>query len=264
MKHFRRYRRYQTSGMTKRIRNAISALLALLCITGCAGDDRGKPITDDTASGEVTAVPADVGIYSDAYSPGEIMDYFFEVAFGSEYGTSSDRLCRWVSEIHYEIIGDCTESDRELMDYLFETLNSIDGFPGIRAARFGERVNFKIYFVTRDELYEMFEYANEDCTGMSEYSWRTETCEIFEARAAIDCEETYERESTICEEILQSMGIGNDSMSYQNSVFFQGTCLYKRPSSLDIAVVELLYSPALSVGMTKAEAIPVAASALRW
>lgn len=252
--------------MTKRIRNAISALLALLCIsiTGCAGGDRGKPITDDTASGEVTAVPADVGIYSDAYSPGEIMDYFFEVAFGSEYGTSSDRLCRWVSEIHYEIIGDCTESDRELMDYLFETLNSIDGFPGIRAARFGERVNFKIYFVTRDELCEMFEYANEDCTGMSEYSWRTETCEIFEARAAIDCEETYERESTICEEILQSMGIGNDSMSYQNSVFFQGTCLYKRLSSLDIAVVELLYSPALSVGMTKAEAIPVAASALRW
>lgn len=247
----------------KKICSIAALLLSLSLFFGCSEiADTGRDVGADSETSSDTA--DDGKIFSEEYSPGEIMDYFFEVAFGSEYGSSSDRLCRWSKEVLYEVNGDCTDDDRELMQYLFDTLNGIDGFPGIREPKFGEKANFTVSFVTRDEICEMFEYADETCAGMSEYTWLTDTCEIISARAAIDCEEVYERESTICEEILQAMGIGNDSLLYQNSVFFQGMCLYKKPSSLDIAVIKLLYSPMLTLGMTKAEAVPVAATALRW
>lgn len=246
-------------------------LSVLLCsCTYFSATDRDPDVSNadsssDTVSSYVDpAAPEDGGLSLKSDSAGQILDYFSEIAFGSEFGDSTEKLCRWESEIFYTVTGECRDEDIELIGILVDRLNSIEGFPQMREAAFNETANFEIMFITRSEITELFDEANENCAGMSEYHWYTDTCEIFKARAAIDCYEEDERLSTICEEILQSLGLAKDSYAHRDSVFYQGKCIYSRPSDLDYAMVELLYHPKLKTGMSRYEAITAAAGLLKW
>ena len=61
------------------------------------------------------------------------------------------------------------------------------------------------------------------------------------------------RAGVICEEIIQSLGLSNDSYTYPDSIFYQGYSEISWPSELDWTLVELLYHPALRLGMTADE-----------
>lgn len=222
-----------------------------------------SPVTEEGAS-SVTDTPDEGDLSIKSESSGTILDYFAAVAFDSEFGESSRRVTRWESEIVYSVTGSPTEKDLELIGILVERLNTIEGFPGIREAGDENEVNFEIMFIPRTEIMESFEHATDACKGMSEFHWYTDDYVIYRARAAIDCDEVQERESTICEEILQSLGIAMDSFLHKDSVFYQGTCVYKRPSELDWTIVQLLYHPKMQTGMTKTDAICTAASILKW
>jgi len=238
--------------------------LAAVLFCGCVSTDTPPKETESTDSGTVVETEEDTRIVSDDYTAGEIMDYFAEVAFGSEFGESSGRVCRWNSPIKYTVTGSPTQADLELLSILCDRLNQIEGFPGISYTDKAKNANFTVMFISGEELMEEFEHASESCVGMSEFMWYTSSAEIFTARAAIDCNEVKERESTICEEFLQSLGLAMDSYAHPNSVFYQGVCTYSRPSELDYIMVELLYSPALTTGMPKDEALKTAVDLLKW
>lgn len=248
----------------------LSVLLLSVLLCSCVGSgDPANTAESETVAGTTTeyndpAAPADGGIFIDSATAGEILDYFVEVAFGSEFGTPSERLCRWSEKIFYTVTGSPTDSDLALIGELTERLNEIEGFPGIEVADSAAVANFEIMFIPRSEIIEKFDDATEACAGMSEYRWYTDSCEIFGARAAIDSEETEERNSTICEEILQALGLARDSYEHRDSVFYQGKCVYNRPSELDWTLVRILYNPKLNVGMSRYEAIPAAAGILAW
>ncbi len=228
-------------------------------LTGSTAESSAKSSAESSAEN-----PEDGLISVDNETAGTVLDYFAEIAFASEYGTSPGRVCRWEDEIVYEVTGTPTETDLELIDYLTGELNSIEGFPGIREKGTGDRANFKIMFISQGEILEEFEDAPEGCTGMSQFNWETDTCRIISAKAAISNTEVEERESTVCEEILQSLGLAMDSHAHPDSVFYQGRCVYKRPSKLDFTIVKLLYNPALDTGMPKSDAISAAANLLPW
>ena len=198
------------------------------------------------------------------YSPGEILDYFHEVALDSEFGVSEHRLCRWESHIWYTVEGDATDDDLALIDELCVRLNSIPGFPGISKAIIPATADFTVSFVAREKIPEMFDAADENCVGMAEYSWDIETGEIISARAAITSDLIEERESTVCEEFLQALGPANDSYEHINSVFYEGKTLVPRPCDLDWAVMTLLYSPKLSTGASEELAMAQAATVVAW
>ncbi len=256
--------------MTDLFKILISVLLVLSVLCSCGGD----PAPVDTAESEKgtkptteyndPAAPEDGGITASSATGGEILDYFAEVAFGSEFGSSSERLCRWEKEIMYTVIGSPTDADLALIAELAEKLSGIEGFPGICKADDAEDANFEIMFISRTEIMEQFKDATDACTGMSEYNWSTDNCEILGARAAIDTAATDERNSTICEEILQALGLAKDSYKHLDSVFYQGKCVYQRPSELDWTLVRVLYHPELRVGMSRYEAITAAAGILKW
>lgn len=246
-----------------RVFKTILLLTLILSLTSCSIIT--NRIISDVSDTVVEIDPEDgSGVAVKAETPGTMLDYFAEIAFDSEYGTSAGKLCRWETEILYKITGDATENDLELIDYLCETLNGIEGFPGIREAKNADTANFEIMFVSRDTIAKEFEHATDACTGMCEFSWTTDTYRIVSARAAIDSAETSERNSTICEEILQSMGLPNDSYTHRDSVFYEGRCVYNRPSELDFAMIRLLYHPSLRCGMTKKEALASAVDILQW
>ena len=181
----------------------LSAVLALLLTVSCAYLPNESPDDAVTTAVITDAVTEEPGIAVEGKTAGVVLDYFAEIAFGSEYGDSSGRLCRWTDTVIYRVTGEPTEDDLELVAYLCEKLNGIEGFPGIKEAGVFDSPNFEIMFVPRSAIVEEFSHATETCVGMSEYSWNTGTYEIIGARAAIDSAATEERNSTICEEFLE-------------------------------------------------------------
>lgn len=243
----------------------LSAVLLLCVLVSCTPSPDSPP----AESGAVTSytdpmAPEGGGVAVEGKSAGVVLDYFAQIAFGSEYGNSTEKLCRWEKPVVYKVTGEPTDKDLELIGTLCDKLNCIEGFPGISEAGVFDEANFEVMFISRGEIVEQFPDATEACVGMSEYRWLTESCEIISARAAIDKAETEERASTVCEEFLQAMGLAKDSYSHADSVFYQGKCVYSRPSALDWGMVELLYHPALRGGMSRYEAITAAAGILAW
>lgn len=247
----------------KSITAAVFAMAMILALTSCAAILSNLPPSEITEIHTETE-PAEPRIVHDVASPGEILDYFNEVAIGSEYGESADVLCKWTKKIKYAVDGSATEDDLALIADLCDRLNEIEGFPGIRKTSNADKADFVISFVSKETLKNMFDAAESGCAGMAEYSWDSATGEIISARAAIDEAIEDERASTICEEFLQALGPACDSYKYVDSVFYESTSFVPNPSELDWVVMEILYSPALDAGMTRNQALSAAAELVEW
>lgn len=217
------------------------------------------------ASPERTFEAPENPVAIDNVSPGAILDFFSEVAIGSEYGKSADMLCKWTHRVRYHLKGDVTDGDRELIGRICERLNAIEGFPGIYETQSELLADLTVSFVTHEELMASApEEASERCTGLASYEWDESSGEIIRALALVDSTLTAERASTLCEEFLQSLGPARDSYAFPNSVFYQGYTLTPFPTELDFALLEIMYSPRLEAGMSRAEALSRAAALLAW
>jgi hypothetical protein len=99
---------------------------------------------------------------------------------------------------------------------------------------------------------------------MAQYEWDGETGEIISARCAIDSALGADRQNTICEEFLQSLGPAQDSYMFSESAFYEGYTLMPFPADVDFAVMALLYSTRIPSGTPRLEAISLAAQLLDW
>ena len=243
---------------------AVIAALALVCalLSSCALLE-AVGIGFAPEDGEKKATP-DGKIAVTNVTPGTLLDYFSDVAIGSEYGESAEIVCKWTKTVRYYVAGEPTKEDFDLLGRLCERLNEIDGFPGIYETSFKTSADLTVYFVSREELIGMFQNADESCSGMASYEWESGTGRIISAKCAIDRELTADRACTTCEEFLQALGPARDSYMFPNSVFYQGMTLTPFPLDLDFAVMELLYSPSLPAGTPRVDAMSIAATLVKW
>jgi len=68
---------------------------------------------------------------------------------------------------------------------------------------------------------------------------------------AIDEISQQERSHLIREELTQSLGIMNDSYSFEDSIFYQGWTDTINYLPIDRTIISLLYDPRLKSGMTQ-------------
>lgn len=227
---------------------ALTACL-LLCLHGCTT----APTSAD--AGYITA---------EGYTAEEILSYFSEVTFGSEYGGYRGTVCKWAGEIRLWLTGSFTEEDSSVLYDLIDRLNGIDGFPGIGYAASEEDANFILRFVTQGDLTHHFGENAENACGMSCYTWQKATGEILSAEAGVACNISPRdaKSSVICEELLQSLGLASDTFTHPESVFYEGYNASPRPSEIDWALVTLLYNENISPGMAYGDAMDEAAALL--
>ena len=244
------------------LRAALSAILAASLALLCSCALFGSKNAPDEKKQAVEAPKDPIALKN--VSAGKILDFFADVAIGSEYGESGDVVCKWTKRVKFFIKGDATDEDRELIARLCEELNGIEGFPGIEEVSAETSATMTVSFVSRDEIVKGFEHADADCSGMAEYQWDGETGAIRSARCAIDSALGADRANTVCEEFLQALGPAKDSLMFTESVFYQGYTLMPFPSELDFAVVRMLYSPRIPAGTDRLTAISLAAQLLEW
>lgn len=217
--------------------------------------DEPEPVPDPEPEPE----PEKPGQWLENYTNEEVLSYFMSVAYQSEYGGARDHNARWTSPIKYSVSGSPQEGDLETLKTLTDRLNEIEGFPGISEAENESEVNMEIYFVSMNDFSKYVSSARGNFWGYANIWWTndengnngkiTDTVVLL----ADEIPTRLERDSIIYEEVLQSLGLLQDTYDYYESVFYQDSNYQGEPAPIDWALVEILYSPRMITGASSAE-----------
>ena len=123
-------------------------------------------------------------LYNEKYTVEDVIEYFNEVVLDVEYATGDGDFTlvqKWDIPLYYEMTGENTEKDWEVLQDFFEELNEIKGFPGIYQATDENPANVNIGFYEYDAFYDaMGEVVNyEDADGAVQFWYGTETNDIY-------------------------------------------------------------------------------------
>lgn len=210
-------------------------LLLGLCLVGC--DDEAVPI------------------YSD-----EEIAYFAEIAFGTEGGNPGDTLVvrKWRGDVRIRITGFPSERQVETVENVGRELADLTDGVDIAVLERGSDAasQAEILFVTHDSMAALLGDRPDGNYGVFTY-WHDEDDVIYRGRAII----AYDRGSQelldhiIREEFTQMLGLGQDSWTYEESIFYQGYSEVLEFLPVDRNVIRMLYDRRLSPGMPRSEAL---------
>ena len=248
-------------------------LLLSLVLTGCLAPQEVPeaivpttqastlPITEPTTlpATEPATEPAETepeaqSLYIPGVSVEDVIRYFNEVCLDAEFVNSGDpsRLQRWEEPIYYDINGDPTQEDLEVLRSFVEWLNGIEGFPGMYEAASPMEARLDIHFT---DSQSMVKILGENFAGMdggvtfwyqSDIIYRGTICYLSTIHQ-------YTRNSVILEEIYNGLGPVQDTDLRPDSIIYSG---FSEPQSLtpiDELLLRLLYHPQMQCGMSASE-----------
>ncbi|MCH8028365.1 MAG: DUF2927 domain-containing protein [Candidatus Dadabacteria bacterium] len=196
-----------------------------------------------------------VGTGVGRYSGAEI-GYFFEVACGSEFGSSTPRIRKWMGRVRVAAEGSPTPEDLSVLEAVAGEVNRITGLELVVFDPVSP--NVVVYFVpeSRFKYYEP-NYVPKNYGFM--WAWWRGSGEIYKARVMISTTGITQsaRSHLIREELTQALGLMNDSWRYMDSVFYQGWMEVTEYSQHDRAVIEILYNKLITPGMTRERVIEI-------
>lgn len=198
-------------------------------------------------SGKITAA---------GYSSDDIVNYFCEVALGAEYGDASKNVIKWTSPVYYTITGEATEADMQLLNSLIASINLVPGFPGMYEAGESSEANLTINFVSYDG---MVSAAGDSYNGFVNLWWSDYLISNGTIYYRTDLAQDL-RNAVIVEELCQGLGLLNDTYNYPESIFYQYHTDTSWPTTLDWALIQLLYRSEITPGMDESAVRAAAAS----
>jgi hypothetical protein len=217
--------------------------------------------TEETAAPIETTVetePAHSELFIPFVTPEEMVTYFNEVCLDAEFVNSGNAsvLQRWENPIYYQIYGDPTDLDLQILNNMCQWLNTIDGFPGIYETAETWQENYSIYFCTQDELINRMgdEYYGVD--GAFTF-WYNDNI-IYDCTVCIRTDLDQEvRNSVILEELYNSLGPAQDTNLRQESIIYAGYSIPQALHPIDEVILKLLYHPDLLIGMDARDCEPI-------
>ncbi len=183
----------------------------------------------------------------------EEIDYFTEIAFGAEFGTSSPLLRRWRLDAgpRIRINGSPSPGDLLVLDSVIVEI-------------VGDYASVEMHFVPEASFRGILPQAPPGNIGIAWVWWDPADDYLFESVVLISTDESEPRRAhVIREEITQMLGLLQDSFLYPRSVFYQGPSFVGEYLPIDRAVIEILYRPELTVGTPLLESAQVARTLLR-
>lgn len=211
---------------------------------GC--DLQKLEITENIADTSINnSTPPSNTIYSN-----QGLEYFFEIAFGAEYGTPTTVLHKWVNNIRIKVNGSPTSEDISTLNQVIAELNSMMG--GISLSIVSNDSNVEIYFTTIDQFPSIEPNYVPGNWGFF-YIWWDSSGAVNRGKILISTDKPnqQERSHLIREELTQSIGLMNDSFRYQQSIFYQGWTNTLSYAPIDCEIIQLLYDHRLKSGMTQ-------------
>ncbi|MDX2096633.1 MAG: DUF2927 domain-containing protein [Leptolyngbyaceae cyanobacterium bins.59] len=182
------------------------------------------------------------------------LNYFMEIALGSEFATSSQRRIRkWAGPIRIKVTGTPTEQDRATLRAVIAELNRLIDKPSSNVSlELSEtNPNMEIIFAPEPQFQSYEPSYRPVNMGFFWTQWNNHV--ITRARILISTTGVTqeERSHLIREELTQSLGLMQDSYADPESIFYQGWTATTRYTRQDEAIIRMLYNPAIKPGMTQ-------------
>ena len=187
----------------------------------------------------------------------QAMEYFQEIAFGSEWGKSDFPIRKWNTDPRVKVFGNPSEKD---MGALKDTINDINTLQDhIELRLVDKNPNIKIYFVPLEDFDQYVDNPKEGNWGLFYYWWESGSYVVDEAEILISTDKPTQqaRQHLVREELTQTLGLPRDSYSYPKSMFFQDYTTVTEYTTLDKMLIQMLYEDQIKAGMTPKEAIEV-------
>ncbi len=193
-----------------------------------------------------------------------VLAYFSEIAFADEGEGTIGVARKWIKPIYYEIYGTADEVDVAVIRWTADYLNSINGFPGMFRATATNKANVKFYFGNLTFVQTALGVTDNTVQSCTRLFYNADDYRIQLSKVGIVTDTTSRavRNSLILEEILQMVGLNQNSLNYPQSLFYKANAIPQVPDELDLALVRLLYSPVIKGGMNKADGVTAAADVL--
>lgn len=186
----------------------------------------------------------------------EAIEYFLEVALGSEYGNADKAIAKWQGEVRLFLAGEDILPVKQEMDRVVKELNQLMKTVKIRVVSQESQANL-ILFLGSKENYEKYEpkVARYNDLGFF-YTYPNDQKVIERGSLYIDTERMQANDTRfhfLREELTQCLGLMNDSHKYPDSIFYQKWSLTSEFSAMDKQLIEMLYLPQVKTGMTASQ-----------
>ncbi|MBR4290654.1 MAG: DUF2927 domain-containing protein [Oscillospiraceae bacterium] len=194
--------------------------------------------------------------YAKGVSEDQIIAHFNKVVLGieSNAGASETSLVqKWENPISYRIEGMPSRQDAQTLNKLTKQLNTIEGFPGIQAAKALEQ-NLTIYFLKDADYKTQFSHVMDE---ESKYGivqmWCNDSNGIYSGRIGYHQEASQElRDLLIPEKLVEMLGISEVTVQKEITTDLKPKTIIDL-SDLDWSVIKLLYNPRIHNGMNADE-----------
>ncbi|MBT4492196.1 MAG: DUF2927 domain-containing protein [Gammaproteobacteria bacterium] len=189
------------------------------------------------------------------YSTDEL-NYFREVAFGSEHESITEKIRKWTSDVNIRIEGDPSAEDLVAVKSIAEQINSLQDQVHLSIGYFD--TSLVIQFAPQSRFEQLHTKYRRGNPGFFFVAWIEE--EIYRGTILIDTEDTNQavRNALITEELTQALGLMNTSNRYSNSIFNDDHILPELGlSDMDETMLKMLYRPAIIPGMDVTEAMEI-------
>ncbi|NIK72783.1 hypothetical protein FHS56_000269 [Thermonema lapsum] len=200
------------------------------------------------------------------YTQEEIVDYFVEVALGSEYGNEDKRIKKWKKEIRYHIMGN---PHPEYLAELGRVIDELHKLTGLSFTEVKKRrdANLVIVFGSAENYIDIEpqakKYTDENWglffsryNGLGEIYNATMYVDVFRAKGN-------EVKHILREELTQLLGLMRDSYRYKESIFYQPWTNVTEYAPIDRALLRLLYHPDMPMNANEEVARQAATQIIR-
>lgn len=254
------------------MKKLLAILLALLMLSGCAflppePDTEPTPPPSTAPSTQATEPteplteprPLHSELYMEGLSVDALILYFNEVCLDAEIVNSGDPavLQKWAEPMIYEVRGEPTEEDLDVIRRFAQWLETVEGFPGMWKAGPGEVPNVSIHFCDAERMAQLLGDWTRGCDGGVTF-WYEEN-KIWSATVCIRTDIAQQvRSSVILEELYNGLGPVQDTELRPDSLIWSGYSEPQWMTAEDMLILRLLYHPTLEPGMDRegcAEAI---------
>lgn len=186
------------------------------------------------------------------------IDYFTEVALGSEWGNNAPLIRRWNTNLRIRVTGTRTPEDDATIRQVMHELNELLSGSGVQLIRDDRNPNVEIIYAPESQFRQLEPNYVPGNLGFFWVRWNSSV--INYARILITNTNRVtqrERSHLLREELTQVLGLMRDSNRYPNSIFYQGWTDVTEYAEIDRTLIRMLYHPQLRPGMTQSQAVAV-------
>lgn len=186
-----------------------------------------------------------------------VVNYFKDVALGFEFGGASEITRRWTNDMKVFVGGNPTLELQAELEMIVNEINDLSttGFT-IEIVNDTLQSNYYIYFGSGSSYADIFPSQSSFVAnnfGLFSIFWNGSD-ELFKGYMYVDIFRATltEQKHILREELTQSLGLGNDSPLFAESIFQQDfTTKTTEYAQIDEDLIRLLYHPDMRIGLNK-------------